>query len=61
MNVLLSIIVGLFGGIGLAFFFEYLDNTIKGHEDAELRLVILMSRARCLFWKSKMRLLKTSS
>ena len=40
MNVLLSIIVGLFGGIGLAFFFEYLDNTIKGHEDAELRLGI---------------------
>ncbi|HMK49025.1 MAG TPA: exopolysaccharide transport family protein, partial [Thermodesulfovibrionales bacterium] len=40
MNVLLSMIVGLFGGIGLAFFFEYLDNTIKGHEDAELRLGI---------------------
>ena len=25
--------VGLLGGIGLAFFLEYLDNTIKSHED----------------------------
>jgi capsular polysaccharide biosynthesis protein len=29
MNILLGIIVGLFGGIGLAFFFEYLDNTLR--------------------------------
>ena len=28
-NIMLGIIVGLFGGIGLAFFAEYLDNTIK--------------------------------
>ena len=34
-NVLLGIILGLFGGIGLAFFFEYLDNTIKTPEDVE--------------------------
>jgi capsular exopolysaccharide synthesis family protein len=33
LNILLSIIVGLFGGIGLAFFFEYMDDTIKGVED----------------------------
>ena len=33
LNILLSIIVGLFGGIGLAFFFEYMDDTIKGIED----------------------------
>ncbi|MCA1793299.1 MAG: polysaccharide biosynthesis tyrosine autokinase [Desulfobacteraceae bacterium] len=34
-NILLGIILGLFGGIGLAFFFEYLDNTIKTPEDVE--------------------------
>ena len=33
LNILLSVIVGLFGGIGLAFFFEYMDDTIKGLED----------------------------
>jgi succinoglycan biosynthesis transport protein ExoP len=34
-NILLGIILGLFGGIGLAFFFEYLDNTVKAPEDIE--------------------------
>ncbi len=34
-NILLAVILGLFGGIGLAFFFEYLDNTIKSPEDVE--------------------------
>ncbi len=38
MNLLLGIIVGIFGGIGLAFFVEYLDNTIKSPEDAESKL-----------------------
>ncbi|MEW6052667.1 MAG: polysaccharide biosynthesis tyrosine autokinase [Nitrospirota bacterium] len=38
LNILLGIIVGLFGGIGLAFFIEYLDNTVKAPEDAEARL-----------------------
>jgi len=38
MNILLGIIVGLFGGIGFAFFVEYLDNTIKSPDDAETRL-----------------------
>lgn len=37
-NILLGIILGLFGGIGLAFFIEYLDNTIKYPEDAEEKL-----------------------
>jgi capsular exopolysaccharide synthesis family protein len=36
-NVLLGLILGLFGGIGLAFFFEYLDNTVKSPEDVEDR------------------------
>ena len=34
-NFLLSIILGLFGGIGLAFFLEYLDQTIRNEEEAE--------------------------
>lgn len=33
LNLLLGAIVGLFAGIGLSFFFEYLDNTIKTPED----------------------------
>ncbi|MBN2497199.1 MAG: polysaccharide biosynthesis tyrosine autokinase [Deltaproteobacteria bacterium] len=33
LNILLAAIIGLLGGIGLAFFLEYLDNTIKSQED----------------------------
>lgn len=40
LNILLSIITGLFGGIGLAFFFEYLDNTVKTPEDIEKRVAM---------------------
>jgi len=39
-NIMLSIIVGLLGGIGLAFFTEYLDNTIKTPEDIEKRVYL---------------------
>jgi capsular exopolysaccharide synthesis family protein len=35
LNLLLAVVVGLFLGVGLAFFFEYLDNTIKTPEDLE--------------------------
>jgi capsular exopolysaccharide synthesis family protein len=35
MNLLLAVIIGLTMGAGLAFFFEYLDNTIKSPEDIE--------------------------
>jgi succinoglycan biosynthesis transport protein ExoP len=38
LNVLLSIVVGLFGGVGVAFFLEYVDNTFKKPEDVEERL-----------------------
>lgn len=38
LNILLGIIVGLFGGIGLTFFFDYLDNTIKSPDEVEARL-----------------------
>lgn len=32
-NILLSIILGLFGGAGLAFFFEYLDQSLRTEDD----------------------------
>ncbi len=39
-NIMLSVIVGLLGGIGLAFFTEYLDNTIKTPEDIEKKVYL---------------------
>ncbi|MBF0120528.1 MAG: polysaccharide biosynthesis tyrosine autokinase, partial [Desulfobacterales bacterium] len=39
-NIVLSVFIGLFFGIGLAFFFEYLDNTIKIPEDIKNHLKI---------------------
>jgi exopolysaccharide transport family protein len=39
-NVLLGLIVGLALGVGLAFFLEYLDNTIKTPDDLKERLKI---------------------
>ncbi len=39
-NILLGIILGLSGGIGCAFFIEYLDNTVKEPEDTERKLGI---------------------
>jgi succinoglycan biosynthesis transport protein ExoP len=39
LNLLLAAVTGLFLGVGLAFFYEYLDNTVKTSEDVEqLRL-----------------------
>lgn len=38
LNILLGLVTGLFGGIGLAFFIEYLDNTVKTPEEVEARL-----------------------
>jgi len=37
-NLFLGIILGLLGGIGMVFFAEYLDQTIKSPEDAEAKL-----------------------
>jgi capsular exopolysaccharide synthesis family protein len=34
-NLILALIVGLFGGVGLAFLFDYLDNSVKTSEDVE--------------------------
>ncbi len=36
-NLLLGLILGLMGGIGCAFFIEYLDNTVKSEKDLETR------------------------
>jgi len=36
--ILLSVFLGLFLGVGLAFFFEYLDDTVKTPEDLEGRV-----------------------
>jgi capsular exopolysaccharide synthesis family protein len=34
-NLLTALLLGLFGGLGLVFLVEYLDNTVKGPEDVE--------------------------
>jgi capsular exopolysaccharide synthesis family protein len=36
-TVLLSLIVGLVGAVGMAFFVEYLDNTVRSPEDLEVK------------------------
>jgi len=35
LNMVLALLVGLFGGLGLAFLFERLDNSVKSSEDVE--------------------------
>jgi succinoglycan biosynthesis transport protein ExoP len=40
LNLILAVIMGLVTGLGLAFFFEYLDNTIKIPEDVKQHLKI---------------------
>lgn len=40
LNILLAVLVGLVAGTGLAFFFEYLDNSIKLPEDIKRYLQI---------------------
>jgi capsular exopolysaccharide synthesis family protein len=35
LNLLLAVLLGMISGVGLAFFFEYLDNTIKLPEDIQ--------------------------
>ncbi len=37
-NILLAVVVGLMSGVGLAFFVDYLDNSIKTPRDVEERL-----------------------
>ncbi len=35
LNILLAMFVGIFGGMALAFFFEYIDDTVKNMEDLD--------------------------
>jgi uncharacterized protein involved in exopolysaccharide biosynthesis/Mrp family chromosome partitioning ATPase len=35
LDLTLSVILGLFAGVGLAFFLDYMDQTVHGREDAE--------------------------
>lgn len=37
-NMMLALILGVFGGVGMAFFIEYLDNTVKSASDIERRI-----------------------
>jgi capsular exopolysaccharide synthesis family protein len=34
-NLLMALLIGLFGGVGLCFLFDYLDDTLKGPDDVE--------------------------
>ena len=43
--LLLGMVLGLAGGIGLAFFIEYLDNTVKSADDLEQRYGVTVLRA----------------
>ncbi|MEE9165291.1 MAG: polysaccharide biosynthesis tyrosine autokinase [Nitrospinota bacterium] len=40
LNILLAVIVGLFMGTGLAFFIEYLDNTVKEPDEIPVRFQV---------------------
>ena len=42
LNILMAVVLGLFMGTGLAFFVEYMDNTLKTPEDVVQRLNIPM-------------------
>jgi uncharacterized protein involved in exopolysaccharide biosynthesis len=48
LNLLMGLFLGVTGGLGLAFFREYFDNSIKGTEDVEekLGLPVLASISR---------------
>ncbi|MFW6140898.1 MAG: GumC family protein [Acidobacteriota bacterium] len=35
LNLILALLMGVFGGVGLCFVFEYFDNTVKGPDDLE--------------------------
>ena len=57
-NILLGIVLGLMGGIGLAFFIEYLDNTVKTPEDVEEKFNIPVMTAIDLHKKKNQTILE---
>lgn len=58
-NLLLAILLGIFGGVGLAFFLEYLDNTVKSPEDIEDRYDIPVIGTIGLFKNKKETVVET--
>ncbi len=40
LNMLLALLIGLFGGVGIAFFAEFIDRTLKSAEDVEKFLAL---------------------
>ncbi len=38
LNMVLGVFIGIFGGVGLAFFLEYFDDSLKSNEDVAKRL-----------------------
>jgi polysaccharide biosynthesis transport protein len=68
-NVLLGLVIGLFGGVGLAFVINYLDTTIKTAREAERLLRVRLlgeipSQAvgrRALPWRDSSRLVSLAS
>ena len=52
-NLLLGVILGLFGGVGFAFFLEYLDNTVKDPSEVEARTGVTVLGVVELFNKKK--------
>ena len=42
LNLALAIFVGLFLGVGLAFFFDYLDDTVKSADALERQFGIVV-------------------
>ncbi|MBC8317776.1 MAG: polysaccharide biosynthesis tyrosine autokinase [Desulfobulbaceae bacterium] len=52
-NLLLGVVLGLFGGIGFAFFLEYLDNTVKDPSEVEARTGVNVLGVVELFDKEK--------
>ena len=52
-NLLLGVVLGLFGGVGIAFFLEYLDNTVKDPSEVEARTGVTVLGVVELFNKKK--------
>ncbi len=54
-NFAFALFLGLFGGIGMAFFLEYLDNTIKDPDETERQIGLFSDWCRRTVEKEKCR------
>ncbi|CAM3922659.1 YveK family protein [Mesobacillus zeae] len=59
MNIAIALIVGLMGGVGLAFLLDYMDNTVKNEQDVEKVLGLPVLGAISIIEDSKMEEMKT--